>query len=62
MEVGPGTPLITPAKSPLLLPQVQTFLHGTKQRQEGMPRRYLRSLHAGGRAVTVLLTLASPER
>lgn len=59
--MGLGTPLVTPTTTPLLLPQVQPFLHGAKQRQQGMPCCDLRSLHAGERAATVLLTLASCE-
>lgn len=61
--MGLGTPLVTPAKTPLLLPPGTAIAPcpGAKQRQRGMPRRYLRSLHVGKSAVTALLILALSE-
>lgn len=58
--MGPGTPLVTPARTPLLLPP-GTAIAPCPGAQRGTPRRYLCSLHVGKSAVTALPTLALSE-
>lgn len=62
-QVGLGTPLVTPARTPLLLPPGTAIAPcpSAKRRQRGMPFRYLCTLHVGDRAVTALLIVALSE-